>query len=276
MSAESTPQYLFSREARRLLSEAPGVSGHVEVFENAHYRWMEFGNGVVQSAIDLRDATNLVLPYTRWCLAALPLVRFPRSALVLGAGGGTLPRFAARHGVHDIDMVDHDATVLEAARTWFGLGSDDVRSWHADAREYLLQCKRDYDALICDLFTEHGMPAWVEQEAFFHICADTLSGNGVAVFNLAPLFGDQFDELYPLIRAAFPNGTLRLHIPDTDNYVVFGFKSAPDRLDRSVLTRRAVKLGRWTKLPMVSYLNAIYASNHSRQGRLSFRVRPQT
>lgn len=276
MSNESTRQYFFSREERRLLDEAPGLSGPVEVFESGYYRWMEFGNGVVQSAIDLRDHTQLVLPYTRWCLAALPLIRLPRSLLVLGAGGGTLPRLAAHHGVRDIDMVDHDATVLEAANRWFGLASANVRTVRADARDFLLTCERDYDAVICDLFTQDGMPAWVGQEAFFHICADALSNDGVAVFNLAPLLRDEFDGLYPLIQTAFPNGTLQLHIPDTNNYIAFGFKSVPRHLDRRVLSRRAAKLGRCTKLPMVNYLNAIYAANRSRQGRLSLSHQPPT
>lgn len=258
----------LSRANARLCAEREGPAGHAKVLENDNFRWLEFDNGVVQSALDRSTPDRLVLPYTWWSLAVLPLVVIPRQALLLGLGGGSLARFAMAQGVRHVAAVDLDPVIAELASSWFECQSAGVDVHIADARTYLADADKSFDWITSDLFTQRGMPRWIRQAAFYDLCEKRLTNRGCVAVNVAPIDDFELDEIVQAVHMAFGGRVLRLRVPDTGNYIVFGFKARPRHAGRATLVKRAAGLEARLQLPFSAMLNALYASNPSRRGEL--------
>ncbi|MEM7405251.1 MAG: methyltransferase domain-containing protein [Pseudomonadota bacterium] len=266
--------------------QQPSRSGTVQVFENADFRWMEFGDHIVQSAIALAAPERLVLAYTQWQLFALLFFALPpRHVLLLGLGGGALARWCAAAGFQ-VTAVDNDPVVIEACRRWFGV--DDVWIANADAREYLHTCNTQYDLVLCDLFAHGGAPAWLAHPAFLDACRLSLRPGGWASFNLhaGPLPGperskvsvEETDTLVSVndaeavvqtMEACAAEPVVELGVPDQDNAIVVQPASQPQPMLRSTLDARAAEWERWSGLPFAQMARAVYARYGSR-GRVRF------
>src|SRR5262249_18704166 len=96
--------------------------------------------------------------------AMLPLVQ-PRSALILGLGGGTMATLMTlRWGPVPILRVEHDAVVAWLARHEFGLAAlPNVVVQVEDAFAYARRSNRCFDAICVDLYIagrmSHGVLA---------------------------------------------------------------------------------------------------------------------
>ena len=74
-----------------------------------------------QSCVDRRRPRRLVLPYTRMLLGSLLLIPDPETILVVGLGGGVLPKaFAELLPDARIDVVEIDPVVVAVAERFFG------------------------------------------------------------------------------------------------------------------------------------------------------------
>ena len=69
----------------------------VEVSEQDGIRSMHLGSDTVQSSMRLDDPSALVLSYTRAMMAFLLFRPRPAHLLMLGLGGGSLPKFVYKH-----------------------------------------------------------------------------------------------------------------------------------------------------------------------------------
>jgi spermidine synthase len=77
----------------------------------------------------------------------------PRSALILGLGGGTLARLLQSHwGQLRIVGVDDDATIVATADAAGWLPASGIEIVLADAFEYVQTCKQRFDYVAVDLF----------------------------------------------------------------------------------------------------------------------------
>jgi spermidine synthase len=86
--------------------------------------------------------------------AMLPPVR-PRSALILGFGGGTIARLLQARWGRGISIigVDDDPAVLHAARAVGWLSPDQAIDVElADAFDYVRHCRRQFDYIAVDLY----------------------------------------------------------------------------------------------------------------------------
>lgn len=263
----------FHRRRARELAKGDGPSGALRVCGNDEFRWMEFQDGAVQSAMATDDPTRLVLRYSVWTLVALPLVRLPRSVLLLGLGGGAMARFARAHGVRNISVVERDPGVIEAARRWFDCGDDVASIHHGDARDFVAGHGQTHDVVLCDLFDGRGMAGFLDNAAFLDNLANTLNDRGLLVMNVAAQDRDEVDELLFAVRAAVPGGALGLFVPDTGNAIISAFASRPRPLPRARIERRAAVMERRTRVPFGRLVNALYANAGVRGGRLDFNGR---
>jgi spermidine synthase len=90
--------------------------GVIEVVDDLDTRALYFGTSARQSAMSPEEPHRLVLSYTRAMLSGLLFTRQPRSALVLGLGGGSLPRFLMHvFPTCRIDVVERRAKVVQVA-----------------------------------------------------------------------------------------------------------------------------------------------------------------
>ncbi|HZM00855.1 MAG TPA: fused MFS/spermidine synthase, partial [Planctomycetota bacterium] len=142
---------------RQVVFEAEGVHGRVRVIDDtrAGLRWL-LSDASTISAADL-DTGHPHFPYLQ-ILAAVPELRpEARQALLVGVGGGFLPRALGTRGL-PVDCIEIDPAVALAARECFGFQpSGELRL--GDARWVIRTLERRYDLVLHDCFTGGGMPA---------------------------------------------------------------------------------------------------------------------
>jgi spermidine synthase len=82
------------------------------------------------------------------------------NALVLGLGGGTIANLLQNNLGFNVDAVELDERVPEVARQYFVL-SDNVNLIVDDARHYLEESQKKYDAILFDVYRGENPPPHV-------------------------------------------------------------------------------------------------------------------
>src|SRR5213078_22970 len=106
-TTRSAPTRCRSSPARPVLSSPPRSpcrcsdmkkrAPSVAVSDARGVRTLHVGGEAIQSAMRLGDPFALALDYTRCMMAFLLFHPEPRSVLMIGLGGGSLPKFFHRH-----------------------------------------------------------------------------------------------------------------------------------------------------------------------------------
>lgn len=164
----------------------------VVVVDDAQRRCMRFGDGadaLNQSCRRHDRPAHLEFEYTRAMTAALLLWQpQPRRVLLIGVGGGSVPMALRRLRADiEIDAVDIDPVVIEAAQRWFGLRADATLRLHAaDGVDYVERARASgqrYDAVLLDAFDADGIPPPLFADAFLRNLRGLLTADGVFLAN---------------------------------------------------------------------------------------------
>jgi spermidine synthase len=174
--------------------------GVIEVVDDFDTRALYFGTSARQSAMSHEEPHRLVLSYTRAMLSGLLFTGRPRSALVLGLGGGSLPRFLMHvFPTCRIDVVERRAKVARVAHDYFQLArSPRLRTHLCDAAVFLREDGRTYDLVLVDLHDPKGTAPLVTEAGFFASCARRLAPRGVFAINL---WADPSESVPPALMA---------------------------------------------------------------------------
>jgi spermidine synthase len=164
----------------------------VLVYEDAGTRCLCFTHGCAigrQSCIELSHPDHMVFEYTRLMLGALFVVPDPHEILVIGLGGGTLPRalhelLPAAH----IDVVEIDPAVVRVATQYFGFQSSPQMSVSTeDGRAYVRRLLREgthkYDLIMLDAYEREYIPEHLLTREFLHQVQQLLRPGGVVAAN---------------------------------------------------------------------------------------------
>lgn len=103
-------------------------------------RTLRFGaEGASQRIVKVGDPRHLELPYARVLPACLVFTPLPIRVLIVGLGGGTLPRFLHCHfPAMMIDVVELDPDVVALAREYCGFEEDArMRAYVDDGRDFI-------------------------------------------------------------------------------------------------------------------------------------------
>jgi spermidine synthase len=144
--------------------------------------------GARQTCIKKDDPAFLVFPYTRMMMGALYLKPQPRSILVVGLGGGTLP-MTLRNMFPDavIDAVEIDAAVVKAARQFFGFKEDPaLKVMVEDGRVFVkkaIKAGSRYDLIMLDAFEDDYIPEHLLTREFLLEVKSILAPDGVLAAN---------------------------------------------------------------------------------------------
>src|SRR5829696_244990 len=128
-TCRSSPPPLFrSSPPSPLPRSSKKTKSPIAVADSRGVRTMHVGGEAIQSAMRIEDPHALALDYTRAMMSFLLLHPEPREALMIGLGGGSLPKFFHKHlrKTH-VRVVELDPAVVAAARTHFALPPDDER-----------------------------------------------------------------------------------------------------------------------------------------------------
>ncbi len=136
------------------------------------------------------------------------LGRPAHSLLVIGDGGGTIPRAYGRfHPAVRIDGVELDPAVTEAGRRYLGLGANPkLRTITADGRVYLTRTSKRYDLVAVDAYRQPYIPFQLATREFFELVRSHLSRDGIVALNVAatPTSRPLTRALATTLAAVFP------------------------------------------------------------------------
>jgi spermidine synthase len=150
-------------------------------------RTLELNEGIAEQSVWY---PGTVLTGGYWDLFLLvPLLadRPVRRLLVIGDGGGTIPRAYGRFypDVH-VDGVELDPAVTAAARRYLGLDRvTRLRTVTADGRVFLARSHRRYDEIVVDAYRQPYIPFQLATAEFFRLLRAHLAPGGVVALNVA-------------------------------------------------------------------------------------------
>lgn len=199
--------------------------------EGNNLRALRFGrDGVRQSLVKLDDPEHLALAYTSVALTGLTLCAEPKRFLVIGLGGGSLPRFLRHHYPEaTIDAVDINPEVAVAALTQLGFREDAAMRIHiADGRQFVENVREPYDAVFLDAYGANSVPPHLTTREFMDAVRRATRSDGVVVGNVwhnssRPPFASivstyraSFDTFY-LLRVRGTGNRILLAAPHRNN-----------------------------------------------------------
>jgi spermidine synthase len=122
-------------------------------------------------------------PFGYWA-AMLPSGK-PRTALLLGLGGGTLAHMLSRRFHHiRITGIDNDPDLLTFAREHFDLDLPNLKVVVTDAFDYVTRCRRRFDFVAVDLFVGSAFERGVLSPDFLRRLNAIRSDDGEIAINL--------------------------------------------------------------------------------------------
>ncbi len=204
-----------------------------------------------QSCMDTRFPELIVFAYVKMVFAGLLVNPEPKSILVVGLGGGTIPvALASLYPDAHIDSVEIDPAVDRVARQFFDFKESAKMSVTiADARVFIRRAglrKAQYDFIVLDAFTGDYIPEHLMTVEFLREVRQVLAPHGVLVantFSSSRLY-DHESVTYADAFGSFFN----FRMPGTANRVILASESplpTSDQLNKraKVLENRLRPLG---------------------------------
>jgi spermidine synthase len=182
---------LARADQQRLVHSERSLYREVLVYDTGDVRCMCFTRNCRvgrQSCIDLRHPDRLVMNYPKMMLGALFVNPRPQSVLIIGLGGGTIPRLL-RQLLPDthIDVVEIDPAVERVASRYFDFKtSDKTRVIESDGRVYVKRALRGtqrYELIMLDAFDHEYIPEHLLTQEFLQEVKSLLAPGGVLAAN---------------------------------------------------------------------------------------------
>ena len=166
-----------------------------------------------QTCIYVKNPDQLALGYSTMMLSSLYIEPNPKSILIVGLGGGVLPRTLAQLVPNaQIDVVEIDPAVTRVAEKYFLFKQGPkMQVSEVDGRVFVKRAIRDkktYDIIMLDAFDHEYIPEHLltqefleEVKALMHpgsvLAANTFSGSGLYDFE-SVTYQKVFGEFYNL------------------------------------------------------------------------------
>jgi spermidine synthase len=198
------------------------------------------GEIVLETSVDCATPYHLLIGYTRVMFASHFFVPKPKSALLVGLGGGAMVHFMAHYTPETrVDVVEIDPAIVKAAKDFFGVKeSGHTRIIIEDAFKFFGRGSNRYDVIYMDAFLKPsgdtdttGVPMRLKTEAFLRTVQQRLNPEGVVVWNLNG--HEAIGEDVRAIQKTFPQAYY-FKVPGEDNHVVVGSTSSK-RVSRAAM-----------------------------------------
>lgn len=226
----------------------------VDISEMDGVRYLHFGSDWVQGAMRAARPWSLELEYTREMMTGLllrPAPQWPKKALLIGLGAGSLAKFLYRNRPEcRITAVEINPQVEFVARQYFKLPDDPKRL------NVLIGCGADYvmggdstfDTILVDGFGADGKPGQLDTAPFYLACRARLSENGLFAMNLLRERG--FKQQLDRIVEAFSGQVLVLPPGIAGNTIVLAGSGTMQEASLQELAERAKALKQATRLDL--------------------------
>lgn len=244
----------------------------IEVSEKAGVRYLHFSADWIQGAMRIQRPNVLELAYTREMMAGLLLhdAPWPRQALLIGLGAGSLAKFIY-HNLPDtiITVIEIDPQVEIVARLHFKLPVDPkrLRIIIADGAEYMLNDGKKFDTILVDGFDKDGRAGVLDTLPFYQACRARLSSSGLLAVNLLSR-SKGFQASAEHIAKAFAGRSLVFPSCDSGNTIAFASGGDPVEVTLDELIARANHLNKETSLNLTSTIPRLQIAGKLVQDRL--------
>ena len=241
----------------------PSHQAAIAVSEEDGVRYLHLGGDHIQSAMRIAAPQELELDYTRTMMAFLLFHPRPRECLMVGLGGGSIPKFMLRRlrGVR-LRVVELNPAVIVAARSLFEVPEDSprLRVDLGDGAAAVRTTHAGCDLVFVDGFVDGDQVPELVSEEFYASAFRALRAPGALVTNF---FGHdrRFDRYLRRLEAAFGGCVVCLAAREDGNVIAFALKGAPRALKWDELKRCALKLEERLGLPFDSYVAGLRKMN---------------
>jgi spermidine synthase len=224
-------------------------------------RTLHVGGEAIQSAMRIADPHALALDYTRCMMAFLLFHPEPRRALMIGLGGGSLPKFFHKNlKKAAVRVVELDPRVVAAARQHFSLPPDDARLAVeiGDGAEALApEC---CDVMLVDAYHDEEHVPRLASSEFYDAAWLALEPRGALVVNF--MNDDRnFNRYLARLENAFGGAVLALPALYDPNIIAFAFKGLPESFSWDDLRLKAQILESRLGLPFPRYVSRLRSMN---------------
>ncbi|SFN98938.1 spermidine synthase [Formivibrio citricus] len=226
---------------------SPGAHSEImiDISEENGIRKLHFGEFDTQSAMKVSAPDELILTYCRCMMGFLLFTDAPQNALLIGLGGGSIPKWVHRHMSETrLTCVELHEQVVNVARSMFHLPEDDehlqvivgdgaAHVWHME--------ENSVDLIMMDAYSATGIAPPLATTDFFAACRDRLTDDGVLAVNL---WGSdkRFSEYCARLGGVFDGRILCLPARQRGNVVAFGFRRGQNSPQWARLAEKAEKL----------------------------------
>lgn len=196
-------------EAPEVVYARDTVYHRITVSDEGRVRYLKLDN-YWQSALDLEDPRRTVFRYADYMHVGMVFQPEPRRVLVIGMGGGTVPkRYLEDYPAVQVDVVDIDPEVVEVAHRFFGVPRDSrLRAFAQDGRRFVQRADKRYDHVLMDAYLRDTLPFHLATREFFQDVRGKLGPGGVFVVNvIGALDGPHsrlFRAVYRTLREVYP------------------------------------------------------------------------
>jgi len=248
------------------------ANNSIEVSEKAGVRYLHFSAEWIQGAMRIQRPNALELSYSREMMAGLLLreAPWPREALLIGLGAGSLAKFIYHKlPTTRITVVEIDLQVEIIARLHFKLPADPtrLRIIIGDGAEYMLKDGRKFDTILVDGFDKEGRAGVLDTLPFYQACRTRLTGHGLMAVNLLGR-SRGFEASAERIATAFDGRALIFPSCDSGNTIAFAAGSEPVDVTLDELILRANKLKDDTGLNLLATIPRLQSAGKLLQDRL--------
>lgn len=234
----------------------------IDISEEAGVRYLHFGSDWVQGAMRIARPWSLELDYTREMMTALllrPESNWPRNALLIGLGAGSLTKFLYRNRPQTrLTVVEIEPSVVAAASFHFKLPEENER-FHieiGDGADYIAQAKREFDLILVDGFDADARAGALDTLPFYLNCGARLSAQGILAVNLLSRRKD-FRASIGRLEEAFDGRALAFPSCDSGNAIAFAARGDAIQLTLDELKQGAEALRRETSLNLLPTLTRL-------------------
>ena len=209
--SEGLERWLRLRRSSRVLASRQTGSGTLTVRDRDGFREMLATSGeseLVWTRASLADPRRSGWPYVELLHLAATLASERRSALFVGCGGAVSAcQFASTYPGIAIDIVEHEAEVVELARAWFGLDAIPNTTVHvADGVSFIERAAPgSWDSVVLDAYdASRSSPAFVSRD-FLAALKRALRPGGAVAHNVIGTLGGAgpVSELVRALRSLF-------------------------------------------------------------------------
>ncbi|HLP97275.1 MAG TPA: fused MFS/spermidine synthase [Sideroxyarcus sp.] len=234
----------------------------IDIREKNGVRSLHFDERWMQGAMRIDAPWHLELEYTRVMMASLLMrddASFPRNALLIGLGAGSLAKFLyLNFPLAQLTVVEIDPRVVEAAQRYFEL-PDDSETLHVvigDGVEYISVTDETYDLILVDGFNEHAHPGDLNTLPFYQACRSRLSEQGLLAVNLIGL-SRGYKGGFVHIEAAFDGRAMMFPMCQSGNTIAFAAAGAEVHVPLAELKCRAMKFEEHTSLALMPDISGL-------------------